>query len=62
MSNPNLTSTPGVGWGRPCIVGTAIQTAVVARRVRAGETLQDVADDYEIALELVEAAVAFERR
>ncbi len=53
---------PRVSFGRSCIVGTGTSTGVVACRVEAGETPQDVADDYDIALELVEAAVAFERR
>lgn len=37
---------PGVAFGRPVIVGSGIATAVVAERYKAGESVDDLADDY----------------
>ena len=37
---------PHVSFGRPVIVGTGIPTAVIAERYKAGESVDDLADDY----------------
>jgi uncharacterized protein (DUF433 family) len=37
---------PFVSFGRPVIVGTGIPTAVVAERYKAGETIDELAQDY----------------
>jgi uncharacterized protein (DUF433 family) len=37
---------PHVSFGRPVLVGTGIPTAVIAERYKAGESVDDLADDY----------------
>lgn len=55
-----VTVDPRVAFGRPVITGTGISTAVLASFVRAGEQIADVAEDYDLSQEQVEAAVTFE--
>lgn len=49
-----------VGFGRPCIRGTGIRTAVVLERWLAGEAIEDIAADYALSVEQILAAVHFE--
>jgi uncharacterized protein (DUF433 family) len=35
-----------VSFGRPVLAGTGIPTAVIAERYKAGESMDDLADDY----------------
>lgn len=37
---------PGVAFGRPVLTGTGIPTAVVAERYQAGESVDELAEDY----------------
>ena len=37
---------PQVSFGRPVLAGTGIPTAVIAERYIAGESVDDLADDY----------------
>jgi uncharacterized protein (DUF433 family) len=37
---------PRVSFGRPVLVGTGIQTGVIAERYKAGESIADLAQDY----------------
>ena len=37
---------PHVSFGRPVLAGTGIPTAVIAERYKAGESVDDLADDY----------------
>jgi uncharacterized protein (DUF433 family) len=37
---------PRVAFGRPVLSGTGIPTAVIAARLKAGETIQELASDY----------------
>lgn len=57
----------GVGWGKVCIRGTGIQTAVIYERWQAGEDEFDIAVDYASSFEnyldgpmYVAAAIAYE--
>jgi len=52
--------SPLVAFGKPTVSGTGIHTAVIASRVDAGESLQDIALDYDLSLELVRSAVIYE--
>ena len=51
---------PRVSFGRPVIAGTGVSTAVIASFVRAGESIQAIAEDYDLTTAQVEAAVTFE--
>ena len=47
---------PYVAFGRPVITGTGIPTAIVAERYKAGESVEDLSQDYgRDALEIQEA-------
>ena len=37
---------PHVSFGRPVLAGTGIPTAVIAERYKAGESMDDLAEDY----------------
>ncbi len=37
---------PRVSFGRPVLVGTGIATAVIAERYKAGESVEELAEDY----------------
>ena len=37
---------PRVSFGRPSIIGTGIPILIIAERYKAGETVEDLADDY----------------
>lgn len=53
---------PRYRLGAPFIVSASIPTSVVAERVRAGEPVRAVAEDYRCTVEAVRDAVEFERR
>lgn len=58
----HVTIDPHVAFGRPVLTGTGIATAVIASFVRAGERINDIAEDYALSPEQVETAVTFERK
>jgi uncharacterized protein (DUF433 family) len=55
-----VSITSGIVSGRPVIEGTRIPTAIIAQRVLAGERPEDLAVDYRIPLEAIEAAIKYE--
>jgi uncharacterized protein (DUF433 family) len=36
---------PSISFGRPSIFGTGVSTAIVAERYKAGESINELADD-----------------
>jgi uncharacterized protein (DUF433 family) len=52
---------PNVSFGRPTVVGSGIQTAVLVQRFDAGESLRDLAADYGLPEERIKSAVLFEQ-
>lgn len=52
---------PRVSFGRPIVAGTGIRTETLAERIDAGDTLEELALDYEISAEQINDAVLFER-
>lgn len=52
--------SPFVAFGRPIVRGTGIKTSVIAARVDAGESVEEVAHDYGIAPHLVTSAIRYE--
>lgn len=59
--NRIVSITSGIVSGRPVIEGTRIPTSVVAQRVQAGESPAEVAKDYGLSLEKIEAAIRYEK-
>jgi uncharacterized protein (DUF433 family) len=56
---PGISMDPDVRFGKPCIVGTRIDVATVIGLIAAGETVETIADEYQLSLEQVRAALAF---
>jgi uncharacterized protein (DUF433 family) len=52
---------PFVSFGRPTIAGRGITTAVLVRRIDAGESVEELAADYHIPQQEIEEAIVFER-
>lgn len=52
---------PQVAFGKPTVAGKGVTTAVLVRRFNAGESLADLASDYDLSEEQVEAAIPYER-
>ncbi len=53
---------PGLSAGRPVIAGTGIATQVIAERCKAGESVSQLAEDYERAEAEIEEALRCELR
>jgi len=51
---------PRVSFGRPTIVGTGVPTTVLAERFKAGESIDDLSDDFGCPRESVEEAIRCE--
>jgi uncharacterized protein (DUF433 family) len=57
----SIMMDPQRGFGRPVLAATGIRTSIVADRFFAGESYQDLADDYGVPLEQIEDAVRCEQ-
>jgi uncharacterized protein (DUF433 family) len=53
---------PRVSFGRPVLVGTGIPTAVLLARKEAGESIEEIAEDYGCETSQVAQAIAWEER
>lgn len=51
---------PHISYGRPVLVGTGIPTAVVAERYKAGESMDELAEDYGRSRDEIEEAIRCE--
>jgi uncharacterized protein (DUF433 family) len=56
----NITASPEVQTGTPCVEATRIPTSTVKGLVDAGESIEDIVFDYDLLIEQVEAALRFE--
>lgn len=52
---------PRIAFGRPVVVSKAITTSAIAERIDAGETVEDVANDYDLGRSDIEQAILYER-
>jgi uncharacterized protein (DUF433 family) len=52
---------PRIAFGRPVVERKAITTSTIAERIDAGETVDDVAADYDLARSEIEQAILYER-
>lgn len=52
---------PRKSFGRPTIVGSGIMTHVLIDRIDAGETIEELALDYDIPAAHIESAILFEK-
>lgn len=51
---------PEVSFGKPVLVGTGIPTSTVAERYKAGESVDDLAEDYDLKRVQIEEAIRCE--
>ena len=59
--DPKLVAIdPFVKFGRPVIRGTGVTTNAVAKFVKAGDSILELADDYRVELAQIEEAVRYE--
>ena len=56
----DIVINPAVAFGRPVVRGTRIATSVIRERYTAGESLLDIAKDYDLEMKLVEEALRSE--
>ena len=52
---------PRIAFGRPIVASRGITTLTIAERVDAGESVDDIATDYDLARSDIEEAVVYER-
>jgi len=52
---------PRISFGKPILVGVGVPTAVIADRIRAGETVEELARDYGCKASQIEEAIRYER-
>jgi uncharacterized protein (DUF433 family) len=51
---------PRIAFGRPVLAGRSVPTAVLADRFKAGDTLQELAEDYDTSSQSIEEALRCE--
>jgi uncharacterized protein (DUF433 family) len=56
---PGISLNPDVRFGKPCISGTRIDVATIVGLLAAGETVETVADQYQLSIDQVRAALAY---
>ena len=52
---------PGIAFGRPVVLRAGVSTEAIARRIDAGETVDALADDYDLSAGEIEEAVLYQR-
>lgn len=52
---------PTIAFGRPIVVRAGVSTSTIAERLDAGESVADLADDYDLTEAEIEEAVLYER-
>ena len=56
---PGISMDPGVRFGKPCLVGTRIDVAMVVGALADGETVETVAEQYALNLDQVRGALSY---
>jgi uncharacterized protein (DUF433 family) len=52
---------PRIAFGRPVVLSKGISTSTIAERVDAGESVDDIAADYDLGQTEIEQAIVYER-
>ncbi len=52
---------PDIAFGRPVVIRAGVSTEAIAGRIDAGETIEALAEDYDLKPEEIEEAVLYER-
>lgn len=53
---------PTLSFGRPVLTGAFVRTETIESRFRAGDSIADMARDYDVAAQHIEEALRFEQR
>ena len=56
---PGITVDPDVRFGKPCVTGTRVDVAAVVGAVAAGDSLETIADEYQLTREQIQAALRY---
>ena len=56
----NVVVDPAISFGRPTLAGTNIPTSVLAERFKAGDSAEELADDYGRPRQEIEEAIRYE--
>ena len=57
----SIVIDPGIAFGRPVVLRKGISTSTIAERVDAGESVGDLAADYDLGPSEIEQAILYER-
>ena len=60
-TDDDIVMDPWIAFGRPVVFGRGISTAAIVDRVDAGETIDEIAQDYKLTTEQVEAAIVYDQ-
>jgi len=58
----SIVIDPEISFGKPVLVGTGVPTSTVAERYKAGESVEDLATDYDLKRDEIEEAIRCELR
>ncbi|MEL6443064.1 MAG: DUF433 domain-containing protein [Bacteroidota bacterium] len=61
VATKSVVVDPRVAFGHPTLSGTGISTEVVKRRIDIGETVEELAEDYQVSIKQVKDALLYER-
>ena len=56
---PGISMDPDVRFGKPCVSGTRIDVATVVGALAAGETVDTVAEEYQLSVAQVLATLSY---
>jgi uncharacterized protein (DUF433 family) len=56
---PGISMDPDVRFGKPCLSGTRIDVATVVGALAAGESVDTVAEEYQLSVAQVLAALSY---
>ena len=57
----HIVIDPGIAFGRPVVMRAGVSTGAIAERIDAGESVEALAEDYDLRPEEIEEAVLYER-
>jgi uncharacterized protein (DUF433 family) len=57
----SIVIDPRIAFGRPVVIRQGVSTSTIAERIDAGESVDDVARDYDLGASEIEQAIVYER-
>ncbi len=56
-----IVINPQIAFGRPVVESKGVSTSAIVERIDAGESVEDVANDYDLGKSEIEQAILYER-